>query len=108
LPPALARRFAVEPRWIDVRAYRDYADKAGANKSDAKFTGAKFTELAADLAAAFTASRKRMSEALAEFIRAHDMLTAVVATAPAEVRWKRNLTSLEEQIARLQEQARAR
>jgi len=43
----------------------------------------------------------------AELTQAHDMLTAVVATAPAEVRWKRNLTSLEEQIARLQGQVKA-
>jgi hypothetical protein len=42
LPPVLAKRFAAEPRWIDLRAYRDGADK----------TGAKFTELAADFAAA--------------------------------------------------------
>jgi tetratricopeptide (TPR) repeat protein len=52
-------------------------------------------------------ARGRLSEALAELTRAHDMLTAVVAAAPAEVRWKRNLTTLEEQIARLQGQAKA-
>ena len=42
LPPVLAGRFPVEPKWVDLRAYRDGADKAGA----------KFTELAADFAAA--------------------------------------------------------
>jgi tetratricopeptide (TPR) repeat protein len=52
-------------------------------------------------------ARGRLSEALAEFTQAHDMLTLVVAAAPAEVRWKRDLTSLEEQIARLQGQVRA-
>src|SRR4051812_47148726 len=42
LPRALAGRFASEPKWIDLRAYRDNADK----------NDAKFTELAADFAAA--------------------------------------------------------
>src|SRR5262249_40175825 len=41
LPPALAGRFRVEPKWVDLRSYRDSADKAGA----------KFTERAADFAA---------------------------------------------------------
>ena len=42
LPPALKGRFADEPRWIDLRPYRD-----GANARDAKFA-----DLAADFAAA--------------------------------------------------------
>jgi len=42
LPPALKGRFASEPKWVDLSACRD-----GANKRDAKFT-----ELAADFAAA--------------------------------------------------------
>src|SRR5262249_7541662 len=42
LPPALKSRFAAEPKWVDLTAYRDGADKRDA----------KFTELAADLAAA--------------------------------------------------------
>jgi tetratricopeptide (TPR) repeat protein len=42
LPPALAGRFADEPRWIDLRPYRD-----GASPRDARFT-----ELAAEFAAA--------------------------------------------------------
>jgi tetratricopeptide (TPR) repeat protein len=42
LPPVLAGRFPAEPKWVDLRAYRDGADKGGA----------KFTELAADFAAA--------------------------------------------------------
>jgi hypothetical protein len=33
LPPILARRFAVEPKWVDLRAYRE-----GADKKDARFT----------------------------------------------------------------------
>ena len=42
LPPAAAGGFADEPKWVDLRAYRDRADTGDA----------KFTELAADLAAA--------------------------------------------------------
>jgi tetratricopeptide (TPR) repeat protein len=42
LPPVLAGRFPTEPKWVDLRAYRN-----GANLRDAKFT-----ELAADFAAA--------------------------------------------------------
>jgi tetratricopeptide (TPR) repeat protein len=51
--------------------------------------------------------RGRMLEALAELTQAHAMLTAVVAAAPSEVRWKRDLTSLQEQLARLQGAAQA-
>jgi MTH538 TIR-like domain (DUF1863) len=42
LPPVLAGRFITEPKWVDLRPYRDGADKGDA----------KFTELAADFAAA--------------------------------------------------------
>ena len=42
LPPALAKQFPSEPKWVDLRAYREGADKRDA----------KFTELAADFAAA--------------------------------------------------------
>jgi tetratricopeptide (TPR) repeat protein len=42
LPPVLTGRFASEPKWVDLSAYRD-----GANPRDAKLT-----ELAADFAAA--------------------------------------------------------
>jgi tetratricopeptide (TPR) repeat protein len=42
LPPVLKGRFAAEPKWVDLTAYR-----GGADKRDAKFT-----ELAADFAAA--------------------------------------------------------
>jgi hypothetical protein len=42
LPPALKGCFAAEPKWVDLTAYRDGADKGDA----------KFTELAADFAAA--------------------------------------------------------
>src|SRR5262245_33389784 len=41
-PPALAQRFPSEPKWVDLTAYRD-----GAGRRDARFT-----ELAADFAAA--------------------------------------------------------
>ena len=33
LPPVLTGRFATEPKWVDLRAYRD-----GANPRDARFT----------------------------------------------------------------------
>jgi tetratricopeptide (TPR) repeat protein len=46
LPQALAGRFSSEPRWVDLRTYREGADRA-ASKRDAKFT-----ELAADFTAA--------------------------------------------------------
>ena len=46
LPPALAKRFPSEPKWVDLRPYREGADRT-ADKRDAKFT-----ELAADFAAA--------------------------------------------------------
>ena len=42
LPPVLTGRFASEPKWVDLTGYRDGADKRDA----------KFTELAADFAAA--------------------------------------------------------
>jgi hypothetical protein len=42
LPPVLQGRFAAEPKWVDLVAYREGADKGDA----------KFTELAADFAAA--------------------------------------------------------
>jgi tetratricopeptide (TPR) repeat protein len=42
LPPALAGRFATEPKWVDLRTYRNGADKGDS----------RFTELAADFAAA--------------------------------------------------------
>jgi tetratricopeptide (TPR) repeat protein len=42
LPPVVKGRFGSEPKWVDLRAYRDGADKRDA----------KFTELAADFAAA--------------------------------------------------------
>src|SRR5947209_9624738 len=42
LPPALKGHFNAEPKWVDLTAYRDGADKRDA----------KFTELAADFAAA--------------------------------------------------------
>jgi tetratricopeptide (TPR) repeat protein len=41
LPPALRGRFATEPKWVDLTAYRDGAD----------IRDAKFTDLAADFAA---------------------------------------------------------
>src|SRR5262249_29347760 len=42
LPPALEGRFAAEPKWVDLTQYREGADKRDA----------RFTELAADFAAA--------------------------------------------------------
>ncbi|MGB6539063.1 MAG: toll/interleukin-1 receptor domain-containing protein, partial [Xanthobacteraceae bacterium] len=46
LPPVLAQNFPSEPKWVDLRPYREGAEGA-ASKRDAKFT-----ELAADFAAA--------------------------------------------------------
>ena len=46
LPPALKGRFAAEPKWVDLRAYRD-GDSDAANSRNARFI-----ELGADLAAA--------------------------------------------------------
>ena len=46
LPPVLAKAFPSEPKWVDLRPYRAGAERA-ARKRDAKFT-----ELAADFAAA--------------------------------------------------------
>jgi WD40 repeat protein len=48
LPPALAGRFATEPKWVDLRSYRE-----GAAMGDAKFT-----ELCADFAAAIHGTPK--------------------------------------------------
>ena len=46
LPPALAKRFPSEPKWVDLRPYREGADHAASKRDH------KFTELAADFAAA--------------------------------------------------------
>jgi tetratricopeptide (TPR) repeat protein len=48
LPLALAKRFPHEPKWVDLRPYREGADKRDA----------KFTELAADFAAAIHGTPK--------------------------------------------------
>jgi tetratricopeptide (TPR) repeat protein len=48
LPPALAGRFVAEPKWVDLRPYREGVDKGDA----------KFTELAADFAAAIHGTPK--------------------------------------------------
>ena len=52
LPDVLAKRFPSEPKWVDLRPYREGADRT-ANKRDAKFT-----ELAADFAAAIRGTPK--------------------------------------------------
>jgi tetratricopeptide (TPR) repeat protein len=46
LPPALAKKFSSEPKWVDLRAFREGATHAADTRD------AKFTELAADFAAA--------------------------------------------------------
>jgi hypothetical protein len=48
LPPVLAGRFVSEPKWVDLRAYRDGADPRNA----------KFIELGADFAAAIHGTPK--------------------------------------------------
>jgi tetratricopeptide (TPR) repeat protein len=81
LPPALKGRFSAEPKWVDLRAYRDGADKRDA----------KFTELAADFAAAIHGMPKedllsqevrqqRRALMLASSAAAGLLLLAVVAT----------------------------
>ncbi len=60
LPPVLAKRFASEPKWVDLRPYREGAERA-ANKRDAKFT-----ELAADFAAALKSYRNSLANRLAQ------------------------------------------
>ena len=46
LPPVLAKRFPSEPKWVDLRPYRTGVQNAASRRD------AKFTELAADFAAA--------------------------------------------------------
>ena len=86
LPEVLARRFPSEPKWVDLRAYREGADHA-ANKRDAKFT-----ELAADFAAAIhnipkedllsqEVRQQRRALALAWSAAAALLVLAVAATA---------------------------
>jgi tetratricopeptide (TPR) repeat protein len=48
LPPSASGRFTGEPKWVDLRAYRDRADRRDA----------RFTELAADFAAAIHGTPK--------------------------------------------------
>ena len=57
LPPALVQKFPAEPKWVDLRAYRDGAGTGNA----------KFTELAADFAAAIRGMPKE--DLLSEEVR---------------------------------------
>src|SRR4029077_20453950 len=57
IPPALRRRFASEPKWVDLRPYR-----SGADTGDARFT-----DLAADFAAAIRGIPKE--DVLSEEVR---------------------------------------
>ena len=82
LPQVLAKRFPNEPKWVDLRPYREGADKRDA----------KFTELAADFAAAIRGMPKedllsqevlqqRRALRLAWGATASLLLLAVAATA---------------------------
>ena len=86
LPNVLAKRFPSEPKWVDLRPYREGAAHA-ANKRDAKFT-----ELAADFAAAIHGMPKedllsqevrqqRRALTLAWSAAASLLILAVMATA---------------------------
>jgi hypothetical protein len=72
LPPALKGRFASEPKWVDLTAYR-----AGADKQDAKFP-----ELAADFAAAIRGMPKEdlLSQEVRQQRRALTLAWSAAAT----------------------------
>jgi tetratricopeptide (TPR) repeat protein len=85
LPPALAGRFVAEPKWIHLRAYR-----YGADKGDAKFT-----ELAADFAAAISDTPKEdlLSQEVRQQRRALTLawsavVSLVLATGAAGWQWR--------------------
>lgn len=71
LPPVLAGRFANEPKWVDLRPYR-----SGADKRDAKFT-----ELAADFAAAIHGTPKE--DLLSQEVRQQRRALGLATTAAA-------------------------
>ena len=72
LPPVLSGRFVTEPKWVDLAAYRDGADKGDA----------KFTELAADFAAAIHGTPKEdlLSQEVRQQRRALSLAYSGVAT----------------------------
>jgi tetratricopeptide (TPR) repeat protein len=49
----------------------------------------------------------RIADALGDLTKARDILAALVAIAPSNAQWKNDLAWFEQQIARLQDQARA-
>jgi hypothetical protein len=69
LPPALKGRFAAEPKWVDLTAFRDGADKRDA----------KFTELAADFAAAIRGMPKE--DLLSQEVRQQRRALALASSA---------------------------
>ena len=71
LPPSLKGRFAAEPKWVDLAGYREGADK----------DGAKFTELAADFAAAIRGMPKE--DLLSQEVRQQRRALALATTAAA-------------------------
>src|SRR5262249_47788914 len=73
LPPVLAGRFPSEPKWVDLRPYRDGADKGDA----------KFTELAADFAAAIRGMPKE--DLLSQEVRQQRRALTLAWTAAASL-----------------------
>jgi tetratricopeptide (TPR) repeat protein len=69
LPPALKGRLAVEPKWVDLAAYREGADTGDA----------RFTELAADFAAAIRGMPKE--DLLSQEVRQQRRALALATTA---------------------------
>ena len=102
LPAALAGRFASEPKWVDLRAYRESADTREA----------KFTELAADFAAAIRGMPKE--DLLSQEVRQQRRALALAWSAAGSLfilagiagwQWKSSLDAerqalAQEQIAR--------
>jgi tetratricopeptide (TPR) repeat protein len=71
LPPVLKGRFSAEPKWVDLRSYREGADKGDA----------KFTELAADFAAAIHGTPKE--DLLSQEVRQQRRALVLASTAAA-------------------------
>src|SRR5712691_3442972 len=94
LPPALEGQFTDEPRWIDLRAYRD-----GAYTRDAKFT-----ELAANFAAAIHGIPKE--DLLSQEVR-QQRRTLIVAWSTAALflvlagfaYWQRTIADAQRRVA---------
>jgi len=99
LPVVLKGRFASEPKWVDLRAYRDRADTRDA----------KFTELAADFAAAIRGMPKEdlLSQEVREQRRAQAWAWSAAGSLfvlAGAAGWEWKSASDAEQVAILQRQ----